>query len=358
MTDMYQFHRDLREHRRAATQNGSIAILDVGTGKIACLILRFDRNFGSGDAAVSVPFASRLGFRVIGAATTRSRGIRAGEVENMPETECAIRTVVQAAQKMAKTRVDHAIISFAGAAPRSYGLFGQAEVENPVVEESDVSRCLNNCDMPDFGLGREILHAQPVNFALDGASGLTDPRGQVGEKLATDMHLLTIDEKALYDLMYCVKRCDLEVAGLASSVYTSGLSSLVEDEQNLGAACIDFGAGTTSISIFCKKQMIFADSVKIGGEHITSDISMGLQIPMPLAERIKNLYGGAVATGIDIREMIDLGGETGDWEHDRRQVSRSELIGIIRPRVEEVLDEVRARMDGAGSNICQVVRWF
>jgi cell division ATPase FtsA len=69
---------------------------------------------------------------------------------------------------------------------------------------------------------------------------------------------------------------------------------------------------------------------------------------MATAERIKTFYGGVVATGMDDREMIEIGGDTGDWERDRRTVSRAELIGIMRPRVEEILEEVRARLDAAG----------
>jgi len=46
--------------------------------------------------------------------------------------------------------------------------------------------------------------------------------------------------------------------------------------------------------------------------------------------------------------MIEVGSDTGDWEHDRRTVSRAELIGIMRPRVEEILEEVRLRLDAAG----------
>ena len=149
-------------------------------------------------------------------------------------------------------------------------------------------------------------------------------------------------------MVYCVKRCDLELAGIASSSYVAGFSSLVEDEQELGAACVDMGGGATGLSIFMKKHMIYADSVRIGGDHITSDISMGLSVPMATAERIKTFYGGVHATGMDDREMIELTGETGDWEHDRRTVSRAELIGIMRPRVEEILEDVRSRLDAAG----------
>lgn len=348
MTDLYQSQRAMRHMRRAAMQRGVVAILDVGTSKIACLVLRFDGIEDERDSDGVGPMAGQSSFRVIGAATTRSRGVRFGEIAVMNETERAIRTAVQAAQKMANVRVDHVIACFSGAEPRSYGLAGEWELQDSVVTEQDVARVLAACDVPDFGDGREILHAQPVNFALDHRSGLGDPRGQIGNRLACDLHMLSVDASVVQNLLYCIKRCDLELAGIASSAYVSGISSLVEDEQELGAACIDMGGGATGISIFMKKHMIYADSVRMGGDHVSSDISKGLQVPLVVAERIKTKHGGVHATGMDDREMIEMGGDSGDWEKDRRQISRTELIGIMRPRVEEILEEVRARLDAAG----------
>lgn len=347
MTDFYQSQRAMRNMRRAALQRGLVAVLDVGTSKIACLVLKFDpgetiREDGLGS------LAGQSQFRVIGAATTRSRGVRFGEVDAMQETERAIRTAVQAAQKMAQTRVDHVIACFSGARPRSYGLAGEVQLADGQVSEQDVARVLAACDVPDFGQGREVLHAHPVNFAIDHRSGFGDPRGHVGTRLAADMHLLTIDTAAVQNLLYCIKRCDLEIAGIASSSYVAGLASLVEDEQELGAACIDMGGGATGISIFFKKHMIFADGVRLGGDHVTADISKGLRVSAATAERIKTMHGGIHATGMDDREMIEIGGDSGDWEKDRRKVSRTELIGIMRPRVEEILEEVRAVIDAAG----------
>lgn len=348
MTDLYQSQRAMRQMRRQAMQRGVVAILDIGSSKIACLVLRFD-GIGrlSEDNSIG-SLAGQSGFRVIGAATTRSRGVQFGEITAMQETERAIRTAVQAAQKMAGVRVDHVIASFSGANPRSYGLDAKLELEGQEVSESEIARVLAACEVPEYGAGREVLHAQPVNFALDNRSGLEDPRGQLGQTLAVDMHMLTVDAATVQNLVRCIQRCDLELAGIASSAYASGYAALVEDEQELGAACIDMGGGSTSISVFMKKHMIYADAVRMGGDHITSDISMGLGVPMANAERIKTFCGGVHATGVDDRDMIDIGGDTGDWEHDRRTVSRAELIGIMRPRVEEILEEVRTRLDAAG----------
>ncbi|WP_292311629.1 cell division protein FtsA [Marivivens sp.] len=348
MKQLYETQRAMRNMRKAALQRGLIAILDVGTSKVACLVLRFDGPERSrGEDGVG-SLAGQSSFRVIGAATTRSRGVRFGEVDAMQETERAIRTAVQAAQKMAGVRVDHVIACLSGARPRSYGLAGDVNVSGEVVSGEDIGRVLAACDMPDLGEGREVLHAQPINFNLDHRTGMSDPRGHAGNVLSTDMHLLSVDAVAMQNLFQCIRRCDLELAGIASSAYVSGISSLVEDEQELGAACIDMGGGSTGVSIFMKKHMIYADSVRMGGDHVTQDISMGLQVPHAIAERIKTFYGGVVATGMDDREQIEIGGDTGDWERDRRTVSRAELIGIMRPRVEEILEEARARLDAAG----------
>lgn len=231
MKDLYSAQRAMRNMRQAAMQRGVVAVLDIGTNKVACLVLKFDGPAPEHEADGVGTMAGQSRFRVIGAAATRSRGIRFGEIDGMVEAERAIRTALQGAQKMAQVRVDHVIASFSGAEPRSYGVSGQVEVAGEAVSEQDIAQVLARCDLPDFGEGREVLHAQPVNFALDHRSGLNDPRGQIGKRLVADMHVLTVQQTAIQNLLYAVKRCDLELAGLASSSYVSGVSALVEDER-------------------------------------------------------------------------------------------------------------------------------
>ena len=348
MIDPYTSQRAMRQMRRAAMQRGVIAVLDIGTYKVTALVLKTDPSNATPKGQGIGNLGGHAGFRVIGAGITQSRGVALGEVSVMAETESAIRTALQAAQKMAQTRVDHVIVCLSGGNVRSYGLAGEVALDGQTVTENDIARVLSSCELPDYGLGRDVLHAQPINFALDHRSGLSDPRGQIGGRLACDMHLLTVDSALVQNICNCVKRCDVELAGIASSAYASAMAALVEDEQELGAACIDLGAGTSGVSIFIKKHLIFADTVRMGGAHVSSDISKGLQVDLGTAERIKTVHGGVQATSMDDREMIDIGADTGDWEKDRRKVSRAELIGIMRPRIEEILEHARARLDAAG----------
>ena len=125
---LYEIQRAMRARRETALRRGIIAVLDIGTSKVSCLVLQFvPEEIGEGSAARA---SMRQGaFRVIGAANTRSRGVALGEIVAMDECERAVRTAIQGAQKMASLRVDHVIVSFSGGRPRSYGCSGEVEVE-------------------------------------------------------------------------------------------------------------------------------------------------------------------------------------------------------------------------------------
>ncbi|MEH6360993.1 MAG: cell division protein FtsA, partial [Amylibacter sp.] len=130
MSYLYDTQRAMRQKRQNALQRGLVAVLDVGTTKMACMVLQFDARSDGAPRLGMGTTANHGSFRVIGVATTRSRGVRFGEIAAMEETERAIRTVVQGAQKMANVRVDHVIACLAGADPRSYGVAGEIELDS------------------------------------------------------------------------------------------------------------------------------------------------------------------------------------------------------------------------------------
>jgi len=221
-------------------------------------------------------------------------------------------------------------------------------VSSREVSEFDIGNALINSDVPDYGLKREVIHALPVNFSLDEKTGLIDPRGQLGNELSVDLHLMTVNQSTVHNVIHAVKKCHLDLSGLSFAPYLAGISSLTEDELQLGAACIDLGAGISGVTIFLRKQMIYGGSVKLGGMHITSDIMKAFNISFETAERIKTLHGGVVSTSRDDRDLIEITREADGHYEDRTSISRSELIGVIRPRVEEILEELRDELMAAG----------
>lgn len=342
----------MRTRLQAAIRRGRLAVLDIGSSKITCLILKIDPARLTDAARADRRGTALFGaVEVVGARTVQSRGVKRGEIVDMEEAARAIRLALLNAEKMAAPkveRVDQVVVSFSGGAPESFSTLGETETETGQVSERDLSAALGNAPEPPVGPGRQILHAQPVEITLDYQSGITDPRGMTGRKLSLALHVMTVAARPLANLMECVRQCDLHLAGVLCAPYASGLAALVEDEQRTGAVCIDMGGGSTSFAVFLRDHLICAEQIRFGGDHVTSDIAAGLLMRHAAAERIKTLYGGVVPTTADDRELIDAPVIGEEESPDRRQISRGMLIGVIRPRLEETFRLLRARMVALG----------
>jgi cell division protein FtsA len=79
------------------------------------------------------------------------------------------------------------------------------------------------------------------------------------------------------------------------------------------------------------------------------DVARGLSTKLSEAERIKVLYGATIASPSDDRETFAVP-RIGDDEREQvKQVARSKLVRIIRPRVEEIFELVRDRLAASGA---------
>lgn len=347
-----EMFRQMRGRLHTAIKRGRVAVLDIGSTKITCLVLRLNP-----DRIVDADPKDRHGtslfgaIEVAGARTVQSRGVRRGEVVDMEEVCRAIRLALLNAERMAAPRVDRVdqvIVSFSGGRPESHMTEAEIETETGQVSDRDISALLGECPEPPMRPGRHVLHAQPCEITVDYQGAITDPRGMTARKLSMALHVLTVDERPLRDLIECVRRCDLDLAGVVSAPYASAMSALIEDEQRAGAVCIDMGGGGTSLAVYLRDHLMCVDQIRYGGGHVTSDIAAGLMMSQVTAERIKTLYGGLIPTSADDREMIDAPRVGEEDLPDRRQISRGMLIGVIRPRLEETFEAIRARLDALG----------
>lgn len=344
MRKLLQSQRQLRQKRLTAIKKGTVALIDLGSSKVMCLVLSLtDANqINSFSEDKSRPGVT---FRVIGASTTKSRGIRFGEIYEMREAESAIRTVIQRAQKMAGCLIENVFLTFSSATQKSTLISSSIDFAQKEVSEMDIGHALSSLNIVNDDLTREIIHALPVNFSIDNKHGYMDPRGISGTNLSVDVNTISIQSDIIKNMVSCLNKCDLSLAGIAIAPYLSGLSSLLEDEMELGVVCIDLGAASSSLSIFFRKNLIFSRSLRIGGQHITSDIMQAFQIPFLAAERLKVLHGGLLPANSDDRETLELPESNTDLFTERRTITKSELLGVIRPRVEEIFDSLRSILD-------------
>ncbi|MDJ0610521.1 MAG: cell division protein FtsA [Kiloniellales bacterium] len=324
-------------------RKGLIAALDVGSSKICCFIAESD---GTGAP------------RVIGIGQQASRGLRNGNMVDMEACQGAILSAVHAAEQMAGETISQVVVSLTGGHPASTAIGVEVSIAGHEVGDADLSRALrhgqritgqNGESNGDADLSRLLIHSIPVGYSIDDSRGIRDPRGMYGQTLGVKLHLITARSGAVRNLATCIQRCHLDIAGFIVSPYASGLACLVEDETELGVTVIDMGGGTTTMAVFFEGNVIFTDQIPVGGIHVTNDIARGLSTPVSHAERLKTLYGHAMAVAADEREMIDVP-QIGEDAHEceTQQVARSILVGIIQPRLEETFELVRSHLEAAG----------
>jgi len=324
---------------QSKARTGVIAALDIGTTKMCCLIAR------AGGAA---------GLRVTGIGHQVSHGMRNGAIVSLEDAEAAARATVEAAEQMAGENIRQVVVNLSAGHPHSQLHAYDVSVAGHQITDADIQRILSPADLPvpqddgDDDGAREIVHAIPVGYTIDGNRGVHDPRGLYGQRLGVNLHIITAEQSAARNLATCVSRCHLDIESKVISPYAAALSALVEDETQLGVTLIDMGGGTTSIAVFFDGELVHTDVIPVGGSHVTNDIAMGLSTPRIQAERLKTLYGSVLPSPSDDREVlkVPLMGEDADGECN--QVPRSMLVGIMRPRLEETFEIVRARLEEAG----------
>jgi cell division protein FtsA len=320
-----------------------VSVLDVGTSKVCCLIARLTPH-GISD---SLPGRTHS-IEVLGIGHQRSRGITSGVVSKLDQAEQAIRHAVDTAERMAGVTIESLIVNLTCGRLASETYTASVALSARAVEEPDIGRVLAAGRRHSVTEGRSVVHSLPIGYSLDGDSGIADPRGMLGGRLGVDMHVVTADTPPLRNLELCINRCHLSIEMMVATPYASGLSTLVDDEAELGAACIDFGGGTTTLAIFLKGQFIHADAVAIGGHHITTDIARGLSARIEDAERLKTMHGSALPSVADDRDFLSVPPLSDDDGEVATQVPRSALTRIVRPRVEEILELVRDRLNASG----------
>jgi cell division protein FtsA len=148
--------------------------------------------------------------------------------------------------------------------------------------------------------------------------------------------------------MLAVERCHLGIEAVVATPYGSGLSALVDDEAEMGCAVVDMGGGTTSVGVFAGGHLVHVDAIAVGGHHVTMDIARGLSTRVSAAERLKTLYGSAIPSSADERDMISVPQVDEDERDVPNHLPKSHLVRIIKPRVEEILELVRDRLRRAG----------
>jgi len=291
--------------------------LDIGTSKIMVVV------------AEVMPGGE---LKLAGLGIAASNGLKRGVVVNIDATVLSIQQALKEAELMADCKIGRVFTGITGSHIRGINSSGMVAVKDKEVTQADVTRVIETAKAINISTDQRLLLVEPQEFVIDGQD-VREPIGMSGLRLEAKVHIVTGAQSAAENIIKCVRRCGLEVDQLMLNPLASSLAVLTQDEQELGVAMVDIGAGTTDVAIFTGGAIRHTAVIPIAGDLITSDIAMALRTPTKDAEDIKVENGCAKQLFADPDTQVEVPG-LGD--RSPRMLSKQALAGVIEPRVEEI----------------------
>jgi cell division protein FtsA len=309
----------------------TFASVDVGTTKVCTAVAEI-----GDDGAV----------RILGVGVCPAGGFSRGMVDNIAEATQSIRDSVDKAERSSGTRILSAHVGITGSHIQSLNNRGIAAIadRNHPIGSDDVERVLEGARVINVPSNREVLHAVPRYYVVDGQDSVSDPLGMHGQRLDVETHIVTASTSAMQNLTKCVEGAGVEVESLILEPLASGEAVLEEEERKQGVIVADIGGGTTGIAVYIDGSVYHTGVLPVGGNHITRDMVAGLRCPYLVAEEAKAAFGHAIPSMVDANEMVDL-----DCFGSERQksVPRRRMCEIIQARCEEILEMVMSEVKRA-----------
>ncbi len=304
-------------------------------------------DVGSAKTCALVAEVTDHGLRYRGHGATESRGSRKGVIVELDKAVAAIQQAVEQAEDAAGTPIEHATVGVAGAHVRGVNSQGGVSFGTRAREitREEIRLAVAKARAVPLPGDREVMHLLPQEFILDDQPGIRDPLGMMGTRLEVRVHMVTAAASATQNVVTAVNRAGVHVDDTVFEPLACADSVLRSDEREMGVCLAELGAGSTDLIVFLDGAVAHTGVIPIGGDHFTSDLSVGLCTPIAEAEKIKRVYGNTVVTLIPEGNEVEVP-SVGDRPS---RLIQQRLVGeILEPRARELFEMMRDNLRHSG----------
>lgn len=307
--------------------------LDIGSSNIVCAIGYVNPNTKN--------------VKLQGISSRPSKGIKKGVIINRDELIENIEGVLSEAELMANIKVTNVILSITGEHIRS--LNTQAAIPlnrmngsstntlDSAINDGDIYQVLDLAQAVSLPVDRDILHTLPQEYLVDTLDDIKNPMGMTGRRLEGRVHLITAATTAMSNLVNCVEELGITVDGLVFQPLAAALSTLQDDEMELGVTLVEIGSSTTNIAVYHAGAIRHSAVIPIGSASITNDIAVMLQVNISEAEEIKMKYASAKSSMSSSKLDIPLKSKEGQLQ---RSIPEQEVSKYVEARMQEIFQMV------------------
>jgi cell division protein FtsA len=303
-------------------------------------------DVGSAKTCVLVSEVTDNGLRYRGHGLADSRGSRKGVIVDLEKAVASIQKAVERAEDSAGVPIEHAILGVAGSHVRGINTHGGLIFSRArEIGRDEIRQAVDKARAIPLPPDREILHLLPQEFILDEQRGVHDPLGMIATRLEVRVHMISAATSATQNVVTAVNRAGVHVDDTVFEPLACADSVLRSDERELGICLAEIGAGSTNLLVIQEGAVAHSAVLPVGGDHFTSDLSVGLCTPIVEAEKIKKLFGNAIVTLIPEGNEVEVP-SVGD--RASRLVSQRMVGEILEPRARELFEMLRENLRHAG----------
>ena len=307
--------------------------IDIGTSKV-CTVVGEVNNFGQ--------------IEIICNTSYKCSGLKKGKIINEEDVTLSIAKTIQDAEDETNLKINSAYVTIPGKyvtivqntitkeVKDKYSGISVRDVQSAIMQVKDI-------DIPD---GETLIDIVPDKITLDNGNVVSDPVGNLSSNFTISAQVILAEKDFVRQLNSVFKKAGLEIDGIVP--ITLAERNLVLDKHELSdnIMILDIGAGNTDIGVFEGSSFIYTNSIPVGGDNITNDIALVLNISEEEADKLKRQYGLALKSYIDNDNDIIL--NTSKDDNKNRIIKSSELIEIIEARIEEIFSIINKDITNQG----------
>ena len=296
--------------------------IDIGNSKISCVVCELKDDINP---------------RILSFVSVPTSNVNKSLFKNYESLKKDVITIIEKAAKESQTDIKSVFLNLPLISPSSDFYSSEIFLNNEKVDELHLKKALNKSIFFEEVENKEIIMNYITSYQLDGNIITTSPKGNYANRLLLNFYKLSNDKNIVKTYLNLFKEINIHIVKLIPTPISSALATLNKDDIELGSICIDLGHSNTSIALFENNKLIFCDSINIGSKNITNDIARGISTTLESAERLKTLYGSVISFPSDEFEIIEVPLVSSEI-NQFKQINRSSLNSIIKPRVEETLE--------------------
>ena len=317
--------------------------IDIGTSKVSTFVGEVN-NFNQ--------------IQIICSTSSKCSAIQKGRIVDEEELSMAIAKTITEVEEISNLQINSAYTTI----PGKYITI----VQNSIVKEAkdklsgisikDVASAIiqvRDIEIPD---DKVLIDIVPDKFILEDGKAVEDPVGKFSNSFTLTAQIILAEKEYIRQLTSIFKKAGVEIDGVVPISLAERNLVLDTNELTDNVMVLDIGAGNTEIGIFNGSTFVYTNTISLGGDNITSDISYVLNISNEEAEKLKRQYGLALKSFIDNDNNIVLN-TCRNVDSKNTTIKSSELIEIIEARIEEIFTLVNKDIisNGIKNNINNVI---